>query len=214
MNKKYWIPALIAVMSLVLALIVISTQTKKKSLILKGEILRQDELLKKQDKKITEGERLLGESRKVYDEEIALRNGEIDSANAVIVVLEGKDVESAERIEELESIIPFLPPEGQELIEEWKSRFSLCQNIIGEKDKLIFSLSQKYEAEFSLRVDVEDQKTRVEQGRAEALDQVEDQAKAIVLLEKRLRTGQSVGLVKSVGISVAVAYIVYSLFLK
>ena len=124
---------------------------------LEGQIASQQKLIDYGEKTLRENERALKLERRNHDERVAELNGMVDSSNTVIARLTEKDKTKAERIEELEELVS-QSPTAEEKIEylttlsaEWKERFTLCTQAVGEKDKIIFSLQEKYEAESLLR---------------------------------------------------------------
>lgn len=86
-----------------------------------------------------------------YEEKIALINGEIDSANTVIANLEAQDEARRHRIDTLEAEYASLQECEPRLVnmtsqrDEWRSRFSLCEDIVVQKDRILFSLGVKYD---------------------------------------------------------------------
>ena len=86
-----------------------------------------------------------------YEEKIALLNGEIDSANTVIANLEAQDEARRHRIDTLEAEYASLQECEPRLVnmtsqrDEWRSRFSLCDETVAQKDHVIFSLAAKYD---------------------------------------------------------------------
>lgn len=101
--------------------------------------------------------------------EIAELNGMIDSSNTVIAGLEqdmgAQEQESQKKIGELEAEHSKLPTlqakydNAMSQIVAWKERFNLVvtnyKSQLGQKDKVIFSLKEKYTAEYNLRVETE-----------------------------------------------------------
>jgi len=98
-----------------------------------------------------------------YEERIAAQQGYIDSANTVIVAHEGTDKELAEKnaklrraeatIQDKDELITNLRSQ----IETWGERFTLAQQIIEEKDKIIFSLKEQYALQVKITLEKDGQ---------------------------------------------------------
>ena len=80
----------------------------------------------------------------------ALLQGSIDSANTIIANLEGKQGEATNAIGHLTTALGQAKTDAERvpilaaLVDEWKGKFTLAQAQIAEKDKIIFSLTNKY----------------------------------------------------------------------
>jgi len=117
---------------------------------LQGEVEARDEQLEIKEAGLKELEQR-------HEEKIAELNGEVDSAYTVIETLRAEDHNKSETIVRLESEFDKLSDKDPQIknlkaqVEEWKGRFSLAQDKLSEKDKIIFSLQEKYEAELELR---------------------------------------------------------------
>lgn len=117
---------------------------------LKGEIEARDEQLEMK-------EQGLAEIKADRDRIEAEMNGAIDSANTHIANLEMEDSKKSETISRLESEYSQLYDKELQIknlqvqVDMWKGRFSLAQDKLSEKDKIIFSLQEKYEVELELR---------------------------------------------------------------
>lgn len=105
-------------------------------------------------------DKFMEKAQKEHDEKIAELNGMIDSAQTVIMNLEGKDKELAGALQGLETAELTLIEKGELIvnlrsqISIWRERFDLSQKTIAEKDKIIFSLTEKYESEHRLRLEI------------------------------------------------------------
>jgi len=161
MDKKYLKIAVIALAILAIFLIAKSCKLSPKINKLQGEIALRDTLIEEGDKALSEVGRALEQASKSHEKRLAELNGLIDSSNTVIARLEEEGHHKTERIEELEETFPQLST-AEEKIEywktwgtEWKEQFQLCSQVVVEKDKIIFSLTEKYEAEQTIRLSVE-----------------------------------------------------------
>lgn len=184
---------------------------------LRGEIALRDTLIEGGRQDLKTADRQLALERKAHDRLMGELNGMIDSSNTVIARLMEEDAVSERRIGELEALHPESPTEEeiidnwQERTELWKNRFSLCQAVIVEKDTIIFSLSQKYEAESQLRSRVEGllggYKTQV----SLLETQLHSTASLTATLERKLKYNKSV---KTVSVLAFVGAVVYLLVQK
>ena len=128
----------------------------------------------------------------------------------MIARLEESDKAKAKRIRDLEAVvvIPELPIEAQELIQEWKDRFSLCQQSRVEDGKIIFSLSKKYEAELSLRLQVCGLLEEYKEQLSRLTEQSQAQSQVNQILIRKLRWNKSLRTGTTLALVGAVAYLV------
>lgn len=174
------------------------TKLEHKISYLAGQIAEQ--------KKIT----LAGEtvSAKVIKEQLAKideLNGAIDSANTVIVDLEKGQTKAGNTIVKLNDTLAQAKTDAEKvpilesLVKEWSNKFSLAQNQLAEKDKIIFSLTEKYESQVRISlqytVDWKNEKALRELG--EKRSSLQD--KRIRSLERRLKLRNVVDVLIVVG---------------
>lgn len=118
-------------------------------------------IIEERDIELSENSKAYEAGKKLHEEKIDELNANIDSANTVIAKLEEKDVDKSDKIKELEANYKTIETEAgkicnlEEQVEIWKARFSICQEKIVEKDKIIFSLQDKYNNEINLRLECE-----------------------------------------------------------
>jgi chromosome segregation ATPase len=83
-------------------------------------------------------------------------NGAIDSANTVIATLQTHQEEANETIGNLNNKLALAKTDAEKvpiltaLVEEWSVKFYLAQDQLKEKDKVIFSLTEKYNAQLQI----------------------------------------------------------------
>ena len=146
-----WILRVVAVSLVILIIIVLprSCGLTEKYLKLKGEhdaLLVERDSLKKEKADVIAASEADKEAR---DAEIALAQAEIAKKNAA---LKDKD----KRIATLEGEFANLPDDAarianlQAQVAAWKEKFSIAEGIIADKDKIIFDLTAKYEAEVKI----------------------------------------------------------------
>jgi len=117
---------------------------------LQGEVEARDEQLEIK-------EQGLQELREKNDALQAEKDGAIDSSNSVIEHLKVEDQNKSEIIARLEDEYHKLETEVEKIeslqgqVRAWKTRFSLAQETIAEKDNIIFSLQKKYESTLELQ---------------------------------------------------------------
>jgi len=93
---------------------------------------------------------------KAKEEEIEELNTAIDSANVVITEKQKESKSKDVEIKELESLYPTLKDKDEQIenlkqqANVWKEQFFLAQEIITEKDTIIFSLTEKYNAQVEI----------------------------------------------------------------
>ena len=210
MDKKYLKIAIVALAILTIFLMARSCKLSPKVNRLQGEIALRDELIAKGSEALKASDKSLRDAEKAHSKKIGELNGNIDSANTVIARLGESDKAKAKRIRDLEAVvvIPELPIEAQELIQEWKDRFSLCQQTVGEKDKIIFSLTQKYEAEFQLRLQTEELIGDYKSQLSLSTQQLQTQGNLVTKLERKLRWNKSLKTGTVVALVGTVAYLV------
>lgn len=103
------------------------------------EDIRQAQgVIAEQEKKI----KALDEKQKTLEASIEKKNGQIKTLNLATAELEKQRKELTDKDE----IIANLDAQ----IAAWKEKFFIAQSIIEEKDKIIFSLTEKYEAQIKI----------------------------------------------------------------
>ena len=145
---------------------------------LKSKVTTQGDVI---EKKTSEYDALKSER----DEKIAELNGMIDSSNTVVMRKEEEIATQDKKLKELREANKVLTNKD-EIIENLKDqiiildkKFTLARQQLDEKDKIIFALNKKYEAEHRLRLQGEDV--------IEALvKQVDTQGELIDKLEKKI----------------------------
>ena len=210
MDKKYLKIAIVALAILTIFLMARSCKLSPKVNRLQGEIALRDELIAKGSEDLKASDKSLRDAEKAHSKKIGELNGNIDSANTVIARLGESDKAKAKRIRDLEAVvvIPELPIEAQELIQEWKDRFSLCQQTVGEKDKIIFSLTAKYEAESKLYLQAEGLILQYKSQVSLLQQQGQSASTLIRSLERKLRWNKSLKTGAVLALAGAVAYLV------
>jgi hypothetical protein len=108
-----------------------------------------------------EAEKEKQEAQKVIQElkkEIGEKDKLIALAEDNVIELKKRDEYKTQDLEKLESEVVNLKDNGR-IIENligqvaiWKQRFSLAQNQLAEKDKIIFSLTEKYDAQLKISI--------------------------------------------------------------
>jgi len=209
MDKKYLKIAIVALAILTIFLMARSCKLSPKVNRLQGEIALRDELIAKGSEALKASDKSLRDAEKAHSKKIGELNGNIDSANTVIARLGESDKAKAKRIRDLEAVvvIPELPIEAQELIQEWKDRFSLCQQTVGEKDKIIFSLNQKYEAGELILSQTSESLTLHKNQIYQLETQVETLSSLSQTLKRRLRQSKVVRTGAVLAFASAVAYV-------
>lgn len=90
------------------------------------------------------------------EEKNSLLQGAIDSANTIIVNLEESQANADISISDLNTALVKAKTDAERvpiltaLVDEWKDKFSLAQKEIAEKDRVIFSLTEQYQAEMQI----------------------------------------------------------------
>jgi hypothetical protein len=93
------------------------------------------------------------------EDQIALKDSAIDSANTVIATLQDKQVIKDGQISSLNVSLSEATTDAERvpilvsLVDEWKGKFTLAQSTIAEKDKIIESATIKY----NLQVQISDE---------------------------------------------------------
>lgn len=173
-----------------------------------AEIARLEAIVESKDVQLEEKSKAYEADKKAHEEKINELNGAIDSANTVIAKLEEKDVDKSKEIKELEDGYKNLEKDAekiynlQEQIDNWKIRFSIAQDKIAEKDKIIFSLQKKYNNELNLRLKSE--KLLISMRESQVM-----RDELIAGLEKKLRSKQRASILErgvGLGIIAALAY--------
>lgn len=191
-------PLIIALVLLAIFLTVRNCRLSPNINRLEGRIALQGEVIKEGDSVLREAGRVLREAEKGHDKAITILNGKINSSNTVIARLMEEDKSKEKRIEELEEELPKLST-AEEKIEYWetwgtvwKERFTLCTQVGSEKDKIIFSLSQKYEVESQLNIQLVSL-SRIQKTQISLLEtQLQTTASLTAKLGRQLRLSKSV----------------------
>lgn len=93
------------------------------------------------------------------EREIESLNGEITSLNEEIEEKEADNAELDEDVRELEQMFDKLDDKDAKIanlteqVGVWKDKFSLAESIIADKDEIIFSLSEKFEAQLKISLE-------------------------------------------------------------
>ena len=83
-------------------------------------------------------------------------NGAIDSANTHLATLEQSQINAGNTIVKLNESLTTAKTDAEKvpiltaLVQEWIGKFNLAQATIAEKDKIIFSLTEKYQAQLQI----------------------------------------------------------------
>lgn len=183
---------------------------------LEGVIASQGKLIDEGDKTLKQAEKALNKEIKAHAKREAELNGLIDSSNTVIERLTASGLEKARRIRELEDSFPE-PPTAEEEIEhwraltiEWKGRFTLCTETVGEKDKIIFALREKYEALSLLHLQVDGVLDGYRNQVPLLKGQIQTQGVLIAKLERKLRWNKAI----KTGSTLAFVAVVVYLFVE
>ena len=214
MDKKYLKIAIVALAILTIFLMARSCKLSPKVNRLQGEIALRDELIAKGSEALKASDKSLRDAEKAHSKKIGELNGMIDSSNTVIARLGESDKAKAKRIRDLEATLPNLNTVEEQIAyyttwgQEWKDRFSLCQQTVGEKDKIIFSLTQKYEAEFQLRLQTEELIGDYKSQLSLSTQQLQTQGNLVTKLERKLRWNKSLKTGTVVALVGTVAYLV------
>jgi len=138
----------------------------------------------------------------------------IDEAGRTIIDAEGKIRDKDERILNLEEAFTQLGENKdakiinlQAQLSIWKEKFTLAQAIIADKDKIIFSLTAKYDAQVQITAEWEASCYRQVELHQIALDRIS-------VMEKEWRGIQFGSKLKTYLIAAAAAAFIYSLVKK
>jgi len=142
-----------------------------------------------------------------YERKIAELNGNIDSAMTVVARLEGADEKIRAQTIELARSEALITDKDELIgnlrkqIEAWKERFSLAEQRLAEKDRIIFALSEKYEAEHKIRLEIS---ASLESWKAqyESLKTLNAKNEKRYLSEKRKRTAEKIIFASVAGIAI------------
>ena len=136
--------------------------------------------------------------------DIAARDGVIDEAGRTIIDAEGKIRDKDERILNLEEAFTQLGENKdakiinlQAQVSIWKEKFTLAEAIIAGKDKIIFSLTAKYDAQVKISTEWEASYCRQVELHQIALDRISVMEKKWVgiNLGSNAKTGLIIGLI-------------------
>lgn len=198
------------VVGLLIALVILLIYNFRSCNINDAEIARLEAVVVSRDAQLAEKDKAYEDDKKAHEDKIAKLDGAIDSANTVIARLEEEQVAKDEKIEELEKedeqLEDYEPKyyNMKKQRDEWMAKFNLSENKSVEKDKIIFSINEKYEAEKKLRIDG-----------AEALikkhkQNIKDRDKLIAELKHRLKTKRRASaLERTIGLAI-VACLAYA----
>lgn len=174
--------------------------------VLKGKLVEREAALLDKDK-VIEG------MTKAHDEKIAELMGHLDSSSTVIANLEGKEKELTEKTKDLE-LAEATITDREELIgnlrgqiETWRSRFTLAEQTIAEKDKVIFSLTEMYESENKLRLEIATDRHYWK-------TQYFDQKELTLKLETKIGNQDKLSTFQKVGIVVLSGVVAYAILRK
>lgn len=147
------------------------------------------------------------------DDHIAILNGQIERGEALI---EASDSQLADLETELvdlrarEESVASLRTEVVNLESQlniWKEKFTLAQGIIANKDGIIFSLSQKYDAQ----VVITDQYKKMYSDVQKLHDNL---AAQLGITKRKLKSSKVISTIKTVGLGAVGGFLVYSLVKK
>ena len=145
-----------------------------------------------QEKKIKE----LEQKQTIYEESIKKKEGQIANLHGTTAELEKKRRELTDK----DAIIANLDTQ----VAAWKEKFSLAQSVIEEKDKIIFNLTEKYDAQVTIS---NSYKLQFEEG--QKLNQIAELR--IQSLEKELRISKFTGKIARAGTLILAGLVVYTL---
>ncbi len=143
-----------------------------------------------QEKKIKE----LEQKQIIYEENIKKKEGQIASLHGTTGELEKQRRELTDK----DAIIANLDTQ----IAAWKEKFSLAQSVIEEKDKIIFNLTEKYDAQVTIS---NSYKLQFEEG--QKLNQIAELR--IQSLEKELRISKFTGKIARAGTLILAGLVAY-----
>jgi len=146
--------------------------------------------------------------------DIAARDGVIDEAGRTIIDAEGKIRDKDERILNLEEAFTQLGENKdakiinlQAQLSIWKEKYTLAEEIIADKDKIIFNLAANYDAQVKISTEWEASYYRQVELHSVALERIK-------AMEKEWKGIQFGSNLKTYLIAAAGAAIVYSLVKK
>jgi len=148
-----------------------------------------------QEKKIKE----LEQKQIIYEENIKKKEGQIASLHGTTGELEKQRRELTDK----DAIIANLDTQ----IAAWKEKFSLAQSVIEEKDKIIFNLTEKYDAQVTIS---NSYKLQFEEG--QKLNQIAELR--IQSLEKELRISKFTGKIARAGTLILAGLVAYAALAK
>ncbi len=179
-----------------------------------AEIARLEAVVESKDVQLAEKDKAYEADKKAHEEKINELNGAVDSANTVIAKIEEEQIVKDDRIAELmkedEQLEDYEPKyyKMKDQRDEWIAKFNLSEDNLAEKDKVIFSLNEKYEAEKKLRID------GAESLIAEHKKNIEDRDELIAELKHRLKIRQRANTFeRTIGLAV-IAALAYSALSK
>ena len=98
-------------------------------------------VIAEKDKEIAEADRKINE----LESSIKLKNEDIENLDEKLGELEGAYSESLSKDEQIANL--------KQQVKAWKGKFALAEKIIADKDKIIFSLTRKYEAQVTITLE-------------------------------------------------------------
>ena len=199
---------------LLIALVILLVYNFRSCNLNDAEVARLEAIVESRDAQLAEKDKAYEDAKGEHEEKIAELDGAIDSYVTVIAKLEEEQVVKDDRIAELikedEQLEDYEPKyyNMKEQRDKWIAKFNLSEDKLSEKDKIIFSINEKYEAEKKLRIEG-----------AEALikehkQNIKDRDELIAELKHRLKIKRRAStLERTVGLAV-VAFLAYSALSK
>lgn len=152
----------------------------------------KEEMIREQNKKIEEQGVLIAEANR----EVEIKNDHISSLGNTVADLEEEFSSLTDKDEKIANLVS--------QVTTWKEKFTLSQGIISDKDDIIFSLNEKYEAQVSISISYKNMYESV-QGLMEIRTK---QIKELEKINRRLKLGS--GLKTGIVITMA-GVVLYSL---
>lgn len=200
MNIKYWLLVCILGLGIILLGLDKCGSTRKADE-LKGEYKKASEIAKV--------ERLIKEEViEEQKEKIEVLNTTIEVKNTTIAKKERNNIELGNTVADLEKEFDNLTDKDEKIenliqqVEVWKEKFSLSQGIIADKDDVIFSLNEKYDAQVVISTSYKDMYESV-QG---LIDIRTKQVKELEKINKRLRFSSGIKTGVAIGLAGLVIY--------
>lgn len=108
------------------------------------ERIIKEEIIKRQNKKIEEQDLLIVEANR----EVEIKNDHISSLDNTVADLEEEFSNLTDKDEKIANLVS--------QVTTWKQKFTLSQGIIQDKDDIIFSLNEKYDAQLVISISYKD----------------------------------------------------------